>query len=498
MSLNIRAKLGSDFPVLSAYMQCRERRTLIRGPRGSAKTFSTAQRLLMQMAEQEPNARGTRPTRWMVTRYTYKELGDTVIKDFMEVFRDLGTITGGMTPTFTTKPGLYLEDGSLLYSEVIFQSTGVNDVEAVIKGHQLTGAWFNELSGQPKLAWDTADAGVGRYPSQIAGEVPCTWRGMIGDTNSFDESHWLFPVFNNPPPGHAVFHQPGAVIGTPGPTGRKVWRWNPQAECYHPDPEPFYLDMIQGKDDAWISVLIANEYGFHVDGLPVAPWYVDSVHCAPAEFEPVKGVPIIAGFDFGRTPAMALAQLWPQGRWVFFDEHTETNASATLFAPVCKRLLETKYSGFAVQGYGDPAGDKSGQTIETTPIEVLQAHGIPCMPAPSNITALRRAALANPARRNCMDARPALLISPRCKMLRRALMGGYSFRKLRIAGTQDLYSEEPDKTSPYGHVFEAAEYALLGGGEGRAALRPAEPQMQRRGPVQEYAESEWSDGWRRW
>lgn len=496
MSLDLKIKLGSDFPVLSDMMQCRERRTLIRGPRGSAKTFSIAQRCLLHMAEQEPNDRGLRPTRGLVCRFSYRELEATVIKDFMDVFKDLGTLRGGMTPTWTCHPGLYLDDGSQLQAEVVFQSTGVDDVESTIKGHQITYAWFNELSGQPKLGWDTADAGLGRYPSKVSGGVPCTGRYLIGDTNSFDEAHWLFPLMSNPPPGFAVFHQPGAVVwtGKVGPDGRKVWAYNPAAECYVPDPERFYMELISGKSDDWIKVLIANEYGFHVDGLPVAPWYVDSVHCASEEFEPDPALPIILGLDFGRTPAAAFAQRQASGRWIFFDELTSENMSASVFAPELKRKLDARYPGFAVTGWGDPAGDRSGQTVETTPIDIVRNHGIPVQPAPSNVLALRAAALANPALQNCMDARPRLLLSPRAKMLRKACMGGYSFRKLRIAGATDTYSSERDKTSPFGHIFEAAEYACLGGGEGSAALRPASHlHIERRWPEHQYSEMSWGD-----
>ena len=74
-----------------------------------------------------------------------------------------------------------------------------------------------------------------------------------------------------------------------------------------------------------------------------------------------------------------------------------------------------------------------------------------------------------------MDGRPALLISPRAKMLRKGLMGGFCYRRLKVGGTQ--YTEEPDKNQ-YSHVVESAEYALLGAGEGREALRPQEPQLR--------------------
>ncbi len=79
-----------------------------------------------------------------------------------------------------------------------------------------------------------------------------------------------------------------------------------------------------------------------------------------------------------------------------------------------------------------------------------------------------------------MDGRPALLVSPKAKMIRRGLMGGFC-RRMKVVGSE-RYTEEPDKNI-YSHPVEAAEYALMGGGEGREALIPAGP-LRDNGPRQ--------------
>ena len=56
-------------------------------------------------------------------------------------------------------------------------------------------------------------------------------------------------------------------------------------------------------------------------------------------------------------------------------------------------------------------------------------------------------------------------------MIRKGLMGGFAYRRLKLAGSE-RYTDQPDK-NVYSHPVEAAEYALMGGGEGRDALRPA-------------------------
>lgn len=484
--MRLEVSIGAPHsPVLDAYIACRERVSIIRGPRGSGKTFGSASRALLHMVEQQPNAQGVRPSRGMVCRDSYTELMSTTVKDFLSVFEGLGkfsTSDGGKgVPTWRTHPGLELPDGTRIEAEVVFQSAGVDDAEERVKGYQLTWAWFNEMSGVERAVFENSRAACSRYPSLAAGGVQCSWYGVFGDTNSFDESHWLFELAQRPPEGWRWFHQPGGVIdsGKLDVHGRRIWLPNPNAEnlCNLVGRERYYKDLCAGAKDDHIRVLLANEYGFHVDGMPVHPWYVDSVHCAPEEFEPERALPIILGVDFGRTPAAALCQFNPTtGRWTIFDELVTTNMSASIFGPELKRYLDRRYPRMEIRGFGDPAGHKAGQTVETTPTDVLRAAGIPINPAPSNDVTLRRAALSGPAGRLCIDGRPGLLVSPRAKMIRKGLMGGFCYRRLKIAGT-DRYTDEPDKNQ-FSHPVEAAEYALEGGGEMHTALRPAYAQQR--------------------
>ncbi|OOZ41700.1 hypothetical protein BOW52_04365 [Solemya elarraichensis gill symbiont] len=80
---------------------------------------------------------------------------------------------------------------------------------------------------------------------------------------------------------------------------------------------------------------------------------------------------------------------------------------------------------------------------------------------------MRRAALTHPMMRNCMDGKPAFLLSPKCKTVRKGLAGAFCSRRVKVAG-DERYSDVPDKNK-YSHPVEALEYALQGGGEGREA-----------------------------
>lgn len=451
------------------------------GPLGSGKTYASTARLLSQTIEQAPNSEGIRPTRWLAVRNTYPDLTTTTIKDFMALFGDLGELhMGGLEPpTFRMK--VRLDDGTLAKSETIFLALDREDAVRKIRGFQLTGAWLNETKELVKAVVDMLDLRHGRYPSMADGGVLPTWHGMLGDTNAWDEDHYLYRLAEEErPEGWRFFRQPGGVIHD------ELGRWveNPDAENLKNLPPGYYGKAVAGKAEDWIRVNLANEYGFTLDGKPVHPEYVDSVHCAhePIAFDPK--LPIVLGIDYGRTPAAAIGQHQPQwGRTVVIDEFCTEDMSAADFGPALRRYLGQHYPQ-QIQGWSDPAGESQGQATNDTPRQVVVAAGIPVLPAPTNDPILRRAAVSRPLQRLCGDGRPALLISPKAKRLRKGLAGGWCYRRLKVAG-QERYTDQPDKNS-FSHICEALEYLMLGMGEGAAALRRSDYDEDE--PAQEVAD----------
>jgi hypothetical protein len=64
--------------------------------------------------------------------------------------------------------------------------------------------------------------------------------------------------------------------------------------------------------------------------------------------------------------------------------------------------------------------------------------------------------------------RPALVIHPRCKKLRKAFNGGYCFRRVAVSGAE-RFRDEPDKNE-FSHVSDALQYMMVGEGEDSVAL----------------------------
>ena len=458
-------------------MRSTARCQMIMGPLGSAKTFQCCQKNFKLMTMQEPDAQGVRKSRWYAVRNTYPDLFSTTIKDWLDLFGDLGRFKQGSKEPPTHYIEFDLEDGTTVKSEAVFLALDREEHVKKLRGAQATWFWLNEIKELPKAIIDMADLRHGRYPSKMDGGP--TWHGMIGDTNAPDDDHWYYQLAEEDrPKDWDFFTQPGGLIETKGETFIE----NPEAENVNNLPENYYLRGQEGKAKDWVRVNLCNRYGSVQSGKPVHPEYVDSVHCSEEIIPYDPKFSIILGVDFGRTPAAAILQRNAL-RYVCIDEFVSTNTSAAVFGPQLKLYLDATYPGCELEGWGDPAGDQKGQATDDTPILILNASGIPCAPTFTNRPVIRRAAVANPLTRLAMDGKPALLISPKCKTIRKGLNGGFCFRRVQVAGDA-RYMDEPDKNS-YSHVVEGLEYGLLGAGEGHVAISTGDKKVEskRRSPL---------------
>ena len=68
-----------------------------------------------------------------------------------------------------------------------------------------------------------------------------------------------------------------------------------------------------------------------------------------------------------------------------------------------------------------------------------------------------------------IDGKPGLLVAAKCERTRKALSGGYHFRRVQVAG-HERYKDSPFKNQ-HSHVGDAYMYLMLGGGEHRQLTR---------------------------
>lgn len=444
---------------LDAYMRSRARVSFIMGPVGSGKTFQSCQKILTLMCEQAANGDGIRRTRFYAVRNTYPDLLSTTVKDWLDLFGDLGKFKGGGMEPPTHDIRFALPDGTIVESEMVFIALDRADSVKKLRGSQVTGFWLNEVKELPKAVIDMADLRHGRYPSAMDGGP--TWHGMIGDTNAPDDDHWYYDLAEQQQPdGWEFFRQPGGLINSGlSREGGIIWRENPLAENVSNLPPGYYIRGMQGKADSWIGVNLANEYGTSFDGKAVYPEYNDSIHVSREELKPYRGIPIILAWDFGLTPSCIISQISRRGQWRVLDEICGEDVGIRQFiASVVKPVLASKYTDMEIISTGDPAGGQRAQSDERTCFDELRSAGIKTTPAKTNSFMARREAVAGFLNK-MVDGEPGFVLSPNCKMLRKGFNGGYQYRRVLASGG-DRYADEADKNK-YSHPHDALQYAAL-------------------------------------
>jgi len=446
---------------IEAFHASNASRRIILGPFGSGKSSCCVEEILKRGIEQEPNAEGIRKTRWAVIRNTYPELKLTTIKTWLEwIPEQLGKFYG--TPPYQHNLSFKLADGTWVDLEALFLALDNQRDVTKLLSFELTGAWGNEVREIPKGVIDALDGRVGRFPSRQDGGP--TWYGILGDTNMPDEDSWIHQLYEEQPEGWKFFRQPGGLIRA----GDK-WEANPEAENLKNLVEGYYTRAMSGKGEDFIKVYLASEFGYVQEGQPVFPEFTERIHMATSPFEPHPSMPISLGIDFGLTPACVFAQQRNRTQWRIFDEVTMWDMGARRFADEILKKLMGPYSNCRIGGvWGDPAGDQRAQTDERTPFDIIRAAGIPAIPAPSNDLTLRLEAVRR-LLGTIAEGDPLILISPRCRMLRRGMLGGYRRERVYVKG-KERFKDVPEKNN-FSHVCDALQYLLIGAGEGRMLVR---------------------------
>lgn len=417
------------------------------GPIGSGKSVACIMDMMMKACNQHPSPDGIRRSRWAVIRNTYRELIDTTMESFFDWFpKELG-LWRAMDMKFTVVKSL--GDGTTMEAEFIFRALDKPDDIKKLLSLEITGGWINEAREVPKAVVDMLMGRVGRYPSARDGGA--SWHGIILDTNPPDSDHWMYKLFEeNLPENHAIFHQPSGL--------------SPEAENISNLPRGYYQNMQAGKDQEWINVYVHGFYGFVQDGKPIYPEYKDDAHATASNLVLNPELPVYIGIDFGLTPAATIGQETAAGRWIIVDELVTEDMGAKKFGRLLREKLNREYQGFKFEIYGDPAGDQRAQTDEVTPFQILHAEGIPAVPCYTNDYILRREAVAATLTRMDGAGNTGFVLGPKCKILRKAMAGGYRYKRMNVSG-MDKFQDKPEKNR-YSHVAESLQYLLIGAGVG--------------------------------
>ena len=451
----------------------------IRGPIGSGKSVVSVMKLL-RIAKKQPisQVNGKRNARIAIIRNTYPELKTTTIKTWHAwVPADIGKWKDEGPPTHTIST-------DELEVEVMFVALDRPQDVRKLLSLELTAAWINEAKEVPKAILDGLTGRVGRYPDAKHGG--CLAPQILMDTNSPDDDHWWYTLaeHDDSTPSKAELLQSitdaenqliEAGILQPG---QKLFSFHHQPGGLSDDAENvdglasmpggrigYYTRASAGKNADWVKVYVHGNYGYVQEGRPVYPEFDDQIHIRPTSYNP--RLDVYVGVDFGLTPAAVLMHRDVMGRLLVFDELATGDMGAVRFA----KLLKAKMADYNITSAiitGDPAGDQRAQTDEATPFLMFEAQGLAIKPAHTNDFTIRREAVVAPLSR-LVDGKPGMQIDPRCKVLRKGMAGAYHYKRVQVIGAE-RYQDKPDK-GIYSHVCEAAQYACLGVGEGKALVR---------------------------
>jgi hypothetical protein len=474
----------ADGPTLDAYLASngylpdprmapfRKSFACIQGPVRSGKSVASIVRLYLAMMN-VPVTQGKRRSRWLVVRNSYPDLQQSTIKTWLEWFPE--ELYGEFKWTPPYKHIMRFGD---VEAEVVFESFAGEDDIPSLKSREYTGVWINEgqfysrrlvialyertgwfpIPGGPKwLQMDMNAPPLGHWVPMMRGDTPIPEELTDSDRRALRKpDDWCFLV------------QPAWFTEKLDAQGRvDEYVINPEAENLRIVGERAVYELLDGRTQDEIDADLMNRVTILTSGRPVFPMFRRETHVSKVPLEPMPGLRVYVGLDFGRRPAAAFAQQ-SSGRWFVFDELTAENMSATEFAPIVKRRcaqIKAQMGGEAnFDFWGDPSGSHArGETDDKTSFEVFEANGMKVRKADNR--GLRGIRIETFTRLlNAMaGGLPKVLISPKCVVIVTGCAGGYVYRRKKVSGSP-TYEDEPHKNE-FSHPIDGMLEIFMGAGE---------------------------------
>lgn len=469
-------------PVAHSFVHDRAYLRTIMGPFGSAKTTTCFQAIIMAGLAQRTAPDGVKYSRGCITRPTYGQLQDTVMKDWFAWFPKTRENWNG--DRMEHRLTLEIPEVATLSIEILFRACeDRKKAEQIFKGMQLTWLWPNEIDTQDPSVLEFGLPRLGRFPPASKGG--CAWYGMFADMNAPDIDNYTYDLLVNKNMGLpaeleqdlrdklgrdfriAFFRQPGGL--------------EPAAENLMNLPEGYYDRLMVGKTDNWIRRFVHNEFGAVRNGQPVYPEFNDAIHTAPAPLAPLQGVPVCMAVDGGATPAAVFGQRDDMGRIRWLDElvvfsgkveDALEHMDATSFGKLCGEFWKERFGRHEFGGaWGDPAA-WNGPEDDFGWVSLFwkafrkavgsRADKWKLKPAPCKGNRLpeRLEAVRLPLK-EMLGGAPGFQLSPSCRFLRQGFNNGYVIVRTQLSNGMGRWQEKPLKND-FSHVHDAGQYLNLG------------------------------------
>lgn len=452
----------------------------IQGPIRSGTSVASCMRL-MEAAMNVPPTQGKRRSRWLIVRNTYPDLEASTIKTWLEWFPE--AVYGRF---YWTAPFVHEVRFGDVEADFHFESFSGDDDIPSLMSREYTGAWINEAQFFSRKFTVTLLSRTGYFPT------PNGPKFLQLDMNAPPMGHWI-PMMRGDapipdemdegerralvrPPDWDFLVQPAWFVEEKNERGAvTAYRLNPEAENLRVLGEKTVMSLLDGRTTDEIDAELMNRVLIQQPGRPVFTNFSRESHVAKAVLKATAGVTLHVGLDFGRQPAMVVAQC-VGGHWYILDELTASNMAAEQFAPMVRRRLAMKFPGWGgdnqpdILFWGDPSGSAMrGETNDDTAFGIFAQNGMAVRKADNAGRRTVRIETFTHMLGEMERDGPKVLISPTCPTIITALAGGYCYKRKRVSGTP-TYETEPDKQGPYSHPVDAMLEIFMGGGESRVML----------------------------
>lgn len=314
-------------------------------------------------------------------------------------------------------------------------------VEDSFKGPEYGWFLLDEVTQLRQVTWNTLTGRL-RRPN-----IPAHLRAGMAMGNPPVEGHWVYEM-----------NELMAEIAERGEREDILIIRSTMED--NPFLDPDYVKREKRKyrnDPIGYAMYIEGQDGISVEGKPVfGSMFRTAVHVDEnLKFNPFR--PLLVGMDFGfHHPAAVFFQIDDRGRINILSEMLGKDKTAVEFAEDILDHIKQMFPKALlkhVQFFGDHAGTQRTDKGDTT-VAILAKMGIRVRTRPMGIES--GLDVIRDALRAFREGRPRLCIRPNCRILIRAMVGGYHYARMRGGQLRN----EPKKDGYYDHVVDALRYGL--------------------------------------
>jgi hypothetical protein len=404
------------------------------GPMGSGKTSACLVEFAMLASECEV------PLRGIVIRSSHPELRDSTLKTWEEWFGELVSFKARDAKAILPLP--HPKTGEVLEHELHFRSCQRVEDASKLLSTEYGFAFLEECVP----AYQSSGVLGSGLPYGLFEMVTLRLRqkGVTRRT--------ICVTFNPPFPNHWCYSEFLQAARETLAEKNYFVKKQPPLENEKNLPKGYY-DRFDRLDPDTVRRFKYGEVVQAYSGVRVFPEARDGIHVVDHDLRPIKGVPLVLGFDFGRTQATIVTQITPVGQWRWVGELQTEGMGTGRHVELLRAYLNQRFADFEIGNcWGDPAGAYGDQATEETSFKVLRDNGFNIVAGARDLPA-RLEPIKDILLKTTPEGDPMLVISRSgCPMAAEGMIGGYRFPKSR----DGVVGDKPMKNL-HSHLADAAQ-----------------------------------------